>query len=154
MKTEITRIQAAFKYNWQGPMWYGGNVNATLAGIEGDVAFKQAGAGSHNIYELVAHMLCWRRFVLELLNGNVDYKVEINSETDWPHIYDRTEMSWNRLVNEMEQSQQLLVNALQNFDEAKLDEIVPGREFTWYMLLHGLIHHDIYHSGQIAILKK
>gem|GEM_PF-2937840 len=29
-----------------------------------------------------------------------------------------------------------------------------GRKFSWYDFVHGMIHHDIYHPAQIAILKK
>ena len=38
--------------------------------------------------------------------------------------------------------------------DEELDQKVPGREFTFYVLLHGVVHHNLYHAGQIAILKK
>jgi uncharacterized damage-inducible protein DinB len=154
MSTEISHIKNMLKYNWEGPMWYGGHITAVLADITREKALRKPAAGAHNIYELVMHMLCWRNFVLELLKGNTSYKVEINSETDWPVKYEVTEESWKKTLAELENNQTELMAALENFEEAKLGEVVPERNFKWHVLLHGLIHHDIYHSGQIAILKK
>ena len=154
MGTEISRIRAMIKYNWEGPMWYGGNFSAVLAGITKDKAFQKPTAGSHNIYELVAHMQCWRKFVLEHLKGNTEYSVEINSELDWPHQYEHTEAAWYGITADLEGSQKELLDLLANFEDSKLAELVPGKKFNWYVFLHGVLHHDIYHSAQISILKK
>jgi hypothetical protein len=32
--------------------------------------------------------------------------------------------------------------------------MVPGTEYSVYFMLHGVIQHDLYHAGQIALLKK
>jgi len=39
-------------------------------------------------------------------------------------------------------------------DGARLEEITPGTSYSNYVLLHGVIQHDLYHAGQIALLKK
>jgi len=31
---------------------------------------------------------------------------------------------------------------------------VAGRDYTTYVMVHGVIQHNLYHAGQIAILKK
>ena len=154
MGTEISRISKMLKHNWEGPMWYGGNLTTVLAGITKEKAFHKPAAGSHNIYELVVHMQCWRKFVLENLKGNAAYSVEINSEIDWPTNYEFTEAAWYSATAELENSQKELLEALNNIEDSKLEELVPGKKFNWYVLLHGILHHDIYHSAQIAILKK
>jgi uncharacterized damage-inducible protein DinB len=43
---------------------------------------------------------------------------------------------------------------LEEKDDCFLNEIVPGAEYDFYTLLHGIIHHDLYHNGQVGILKK
>ncbi|HWB63292.1 MAG TPA: DinB family protein [Chitinophagales bacterium] len=154
METEISRIAKTLEYNWDGPMWHGTNLKEVLSGITAELAFRKPGAGSHNIYELVAHLICWRRFVLEQLKGNAGYTVEINSATDWPGSYATNEESWQQLLDELEETQTELLALISGFKEEMLDEMVPGRKFSWYVLLHGVISHDIYHSGQISILKK
>ena len=154
MNTEIARILEMFKNNWEGNMWHGGNLKWVLADITAERAFQKPGAGSHNIYELIMHMVCWREWALQQLKGNVSYKVELNSEIDWPVNYKRDEADWENALATLEKSQNDLANALVDFDDNKLEELVPERKFSWYVMLHGLIQHDIYHSAQISMLKK
>jgi uncharacterized damage-inducible protein DinB len=154
MKTETSRIQQLIKNSWEGPMWHGSFLKDVLKDIDAEKAFRKPAAGSHNIYELVMHLCCWRNFVYQHLAGHADYTVEINSTIDWPTQYDANEASWNEALRLLEKSQNELVEALANFDDTQLDRSMHGRKFRWYDLLHGVVEHDIYHSAQIAILKK
>jgi uncharacterized damage-inducible protein DinB len=154
MKTESQRIYELLKNSWDGDMWHGPNLTGILKDIDWEKAFKKPAAGSHNIYELVQHMITWRRFVLEQLKGNESYRVELNSELDWPTIYKHSEGSWQEALDELHKNQRELVEFVKDFEDSRLEEIVPGRKFTWYTLLQGIIHHDIYHSAQISTLKK
>ncbi|HLP51265.1 MAG TPA: DinB family protein [Chitinophagales bacterium] len=154
MNTETIRIAKLLKRNWQGPMWHGNTVQEILKDINWQMAFNKPPHFSHNIYEYVRHMHCWRRFVIEYLKGNNTYSVEINSEADWVTNYEPTEASWLAALQQLETSQTELVNAFEGFSDEKLEELVPGKKFNWYVMIHGLVHHDIYHSAQIALLKK
>jgi hypothetical protein len=92
---------------------------------------------------------------VEHLNGNSGHTVEINSPEDWPTEYEISESSWQKALHDLgEFNQSALLAGLATMQDAKLDEPVPGKKFKWYALLHGIIHHDIYHSAQIALLKK
>ena len=56
---------------------------------------------------------------------------------------------------ELSLSQEELINELDKRDDDEfLEDIVPGRDYTYYDMLHGIINHDLYHTGQIMILKK
>lgn len=154
MASEISRLQQMLQNSWDGNMWHGTNLKQVLEGIDFGKAFRKPTAGSHNIYELLMHMHCWRKFTVEQLKGNSSYQVELNSETDWPVKYEQTEASWKTGLALFKKSQEEIMASFSNLKEEMLDEMVPGRKFTWYALIHGLIHHDIYHSGQISILKK
>jgi hypothetical protein len=40
---------------------------------------------------------------------------------------------------------------------SRLEEMVPGKEgahYTFYYMLQGVVQHELYHAGQIALLKK
>ena len=55
---------------------------------------------------------------------------------------------------ELSLSHDELVKELSTKDNDFLNETVPGSEYDYYTLIHGIIQHDIYHAGQIVILKK
>jgi hypothetical protein len=67
-----------------------------------------------------------------------------------------TPTDWVKTLEELETSQHRLLEALKDFDSSKLYEAVPhgSYNYNFYTLLHGIIHHDLYHAGQIALLKK
>lgn len=154
MKAEFNRMVQLFEDNWDGKMWYGSNVEKALSDIKWEKAFRKPGAGSHNIYELAQHILCWRKFVLEYFKGNQEYSVGINSELDWPTKYEKTEANWKQTLKDLEKNQEELMKVFRKFKAEKLDEKVPGKKFTWRDFVNGVLHHDIYHAAQIAILKK
>jgi hypothetical protein len=47
-----------------------------------------------------------------------------------------------------------LAAAIEQLDDARLEERAPGRDFSIYFLLHGVVQHNLYHAGQMALLKK
>jgi uncharacterized damage-inducible protein DinB len=154
MNTESLRIQKLLKRNWEGPMWHGTHLKAVLDGISWEKAFQKPSVKAHNIYELVNHMYCWRKFVLENLKGNTSYTVAINSALDWVKDYEKIEAVWKEALDELEKNQKALVSAAKKLTDEQLEELVPGKKFNWYVLIHGCVHHDIYHSAQISLLKK
>ena len=39
-------------------------------------------------------------------------------------------------------------------DDDAMNSIVPNKKYTVYTLLTGVIEHNVYHAGQIALLKR
>jgi len=75
-------------------------------------------------------------------------------EEDWPPVLDTSEAAWLKSVEELERVHRRLLEALSGFSADRLGETVPGASYSFYTMLHGLVQHDLYHAGQIAILKK
>ena len=73
---------------------------------------------------------------------------------DWPEVNDRSPAAWRRAVDVLVQGHLALRQALSRFPEDRLNETVPGKEFPFYVLIHGAVQHDLYHAGQIVLLKK
>lgn len=102
---------------------------------------------SHSIEELIRHMTAWRKYVIKKLEG--DERFEVDDATNFPEEHDLTEA-----IHRLDESQQQLLHALKNTSEEKLREKVPKRPFTYFTMLHGIIHHDLYHAGQIMLILK
>ena len=47
-----------------------------------------------------------------------------------------------------------LQETILQLEDSRLKDRVPGQPYSVYFLLHGVVQHDLYHAGQIAILKK
>jgi hypothetical protein len=101
----------------------------------------------------VKYVTAWRIFALEKLRGNAEYDIA-TPEQDWPPVGTINETRWQEILGELSVSQGQLLETLSLINDEKLLEIVPGREYDFYFLLHGVIQHDFYHLGQMALLKK
>jgi len=149
MESEIKRIIALLHQTFTKDAWHGPSVQETLSKVTSAHALTRVSANTHSIIELVAHMRAWRVAVIQWLSGNTSYTVteaqNFPNSTDWPAE-----------VAALHQSQEELLAAIAAFPEGRLNDLVPGspEPYTWYILLHGIINHDSYHTGQISLLAK
>jgi len=148
MEKEIKHLIKTLQHSFEKNAWHGPAVKEALENITAEDSHKRL-PDSHSIIELVAHMTAWRLFVVKKLQGNTEYKV--TDEMNFP-----TPADWKKVVQELDASQEKLLEALKAFDPSKLYDAVPhgSYNYNFYTLLHGIIHHDLYHTGQIVLLKK
>jgi hypothetical protein len=66
---------------------------------------------------------------------------------------DSCESEWQELLQVLERTNAELCAAVAALDDERLRDQVPGRDYSLYILLHGVVQHNLYHAGQIAILK-
>ena len=137
-----------FKLTFDGSPWYGTAVMPMLESIGPEVAIKQLKGRS--ILRLARHMLAWRTYVLYKLQGDDGFDIEMGSEADWPTD---DAMNWSAVLEALNTNQTQLLEVLKTFPETKLVERVPGRQYTFRFMLEGMVQHDVYHLGQIALLK-
>jgi uncharacterized damage-inducible protein DinB len=147
MKDELQRLADIYRNSFEGFAWHGPPVMEVLKEVTPDQADRRLGS-HHSIHELVAHMTAWRVFALEKLNGNEAY--DVSEEQNFPD----QPLPWADTLNALRRSQEELLTALGKLTAAKLSEKVPGKKYSFYTLLHGIIHHDLYHLGQIALIRK
>jgi len=146
MEMEKNKIISLLEKSFRGPAWHGPAVTEALETVTASMAIQQAST-AHTIIELVLHMAAWRNFVSKRLTGNNDF--EVSEMDNFPKGTD-----WAAAIEALRQSQEELVSAIKSFPEEKWDDIVPTRTYDFYTMLHGIIQHDIYHTGQIILLKK
>jgi uncharacterized damage-inducible protein DinB len=149
MESEIKRITALLQQTFTKEAWHGPSVLEALAKVTPALASARASANTHSIIELVAHMRAWRIAVIEWLSGNTTYIV--TDALNFPTITD-----WPAAVAALRESQEKLIATITAFPEERLNELVPQapEPCKWYNLLHGIIHHDTYHTGQISLITK
>ena len=149
--SETGRIAGQLKAAFAGEAWHGPAVKEALAGISAAQAAARPIAGAHTIWEIAAHIATWENVVLRRLRGE---KVEPSDAEDWPPAGEGGERAWNDLLARLDSGNRALQEAILAFDESALDRPPPGGRSPAYVLMHGVIQHDLYHAGQIALLKK
>lgn len=149
--SEIDRIADQLDRAFAGDAWHGDPLMKILGGLTAKQAHLHAIRGVHSIWEIVNHLRAWKDAIPFRLKGEVK---ELNAQEDWPIIADNSEGAWQSSVADLQHRHQEFLKAVRAFPEAKLGDKVPNRDHSYYVLLHGMVQHDLYHAGQIAILKK
>jgi uncharacterized damage-inducible protein DinB len=134
-------------------MWHG----SALADLLGDVTAEQAAErpirGAHTIWELVLHATAWTEIARERLIGSA--KADPTPEEDWPPVpTDRSPDAWRTTLERLKEAHRELAADVEKLGDSDLIGRVPGKDHAVLTMLHGIIEHDAYHGGQIAILKK
>jgi hypothetical protein len=105
----------------------------------------------HTIWELTDHISFWMEEVWKSVR---DYApLNPNKKKDWPEM-GATGEEWVLSVKRLEAAVNMTLDALIDWNERDLHEKVPGTDYTFKQMLHGMMHHNLYHAGQINILKK
>jgi uncharacterized damage-inducible protein DinB len=151
--TEIERILDQLKRAYEGNAWHGPSVREVLDGVTAAQAHARPLANGHTIYELVRHIAVWEDVGRRRLQGD-PADVEISSPADWPPPNDTSEEAWEQAKASLGRGHHTLVEEVSKVVESRLDEPVCEGKSSVYVTLHGVIQHDLYHAGQIAILKK
>jgi uncharacterized damage-inducible protein DinB len=144
---EITRIADQMRRAFDGQAWHGPAVREILANIAPDTAARKPIANAHSIWELVLHMRAWKNGAHRMLQGEV---VNLTPEEDFP----APSGDWSAAVEGLTEAHARLLSTVEALSDDRLSERVQGRDYNVYFLLHGIIQHDLYHAGQIAVLKK
>jgi hypothetical protein len=82
-------------------------------------------------------------------------------EGDWPAVGDVSTEAWDETLAHLERRHEELMKAVGELTDGRLDDMLiteqsreSGGGVSCYVTLHGMAQHDLYHAGQIAILKK
>jgi len=125
--------------SYDGDPWHGKSITAVLSISDQPLPIKAL--------ELMNHMIAWRAYVADILNGST-YRINLNTPEDWPPVT----QSQAEIFNSLEQSQLKLMNAIKGFDPTRWHDQISNAQSTYYIICQGVIDHDIYHSGQLVYL--
>lgn len=150
--SEIQRIVDQLKRAQEGSAWHGPSVREVLEGVTAKQAAQKPIPGAHSIWEIVLHVATWEDVVRQRLTGE---RTGDNSDVpDWPAVGDTGETTWRKALDDLLRGHLRLRETIAAQPERKLSLTVPGKKNSFYGDLHGIIQHDLYHAGQIPLLKK
>src|SRR5215469_8018118 len=155
MNTECRRIADQMASTVNGNAWYGDSVREILNGVTAKQAEARPIANAHSIWELIVHLEAWVKFNLGAIQGTpIPPWPAMPKELDWPPVTQTGEAAWKQAVESFFANHLMLIEAIKGFGDDRLKSNVPGRSYDFYHLFQGTTQHAVYHSAQIALLKK
>jgi len=148
---ETARIADMFEQTFEGKPYHGPSVLASLEHVCAEHAARKT-AGAHSIWELVTHLTGELDYARALLQGNAEPWIE--GETTWRAVTNTSAAAWRATIEDLKRANRALVDAIRHLDDSILSEKAGAVDRQYYMVLHGTMQHNIYHSGQISLLSR
>jgi len=150
--SETKRISEQLQSSFYKGAWHGPSVMEALDGVSAKQAATRSIPNAHTIWELVLHTTTWIREVNKMI-AEMSY-VQVPEDINFPNVTDESEASWNKAVESLKRTYQKFEKHVATLKDPALEKIPDNTSSTFYRLIHGVIQHNIYHAGQIVLLKK
>ncbi len=152
MVNESARIAEVLRRNMEGDAWHGPAVLELLRDVTAVQAVAHPVPGAHSIWELTLHLGGAYRLVLRRLRGDT---TPLSAGEDWPPVPEPSEENWKAAVAAAREVNEEIRRAVEQFPPARLGELLIAESpYTAWVQFIGLTQHDLYHAGQIALLKR
>jgi uncharacterized damage-inducible protein DinB len=149
--SEAARIADQLRRAFDGSAWHGPALLELLSDVDAATAAARPVGQAHTIWELVLHVAVWDDAGLRRLSGE---KWQPTGLENFPPVTKATEGAWRKAVATTKRTHDTLVNTVAALPDSRLRERCPGKRYDFYHLLHGIVQHELYHAGQIAVLKR
>ncbi|MBL0062653.1 MAG: DinB family protein [bacterium] len=151
VERQIELMKLTFDGDETGEARFGTALMHLLKDVDSKRANHRPLPDAHTIWEIVLHIIAWKRYTATRLR---DQRSDMNEDIDWPKPAETSEAAWQKTVQELRDIQAELVSASNALRDDQLDSPVAGGKVLRYLVLQGIMQHDIYHAGQIGLLKK
>lgn len=148
---ESARIADQFRRAYSGVAWHGPGLLELLADVDATTAAAKPVPAAHSIWELALHTAAWDAACLRRIGGK---KTQLTGVRNFPRVPKPTPAAWRKAVAHVKRTHNALVRTVAALPDSRLRDRVPGKHYDFWHMLHGVVQHELYHAGQIAILKK
>ena len=141
----VERMIEELNRTWNGDAWYGPSLQPSLDGVTEEQARAHPIANGHSILELVVHAAYWMDMTARRITETPPV------EKDWRDV---AATSWKAARAELERAYIALLDRVARMSDDDMNRVVSRKNYTTWVMLLGVIEHNAYHAGQIALVKK
>ena len=151
LKSEAARIADQLRRAFDGSAWHGPALLELLEDVDAATAAAKPLTNVHSIWELLLHVAAWDGAACRRLSGK---KAQLKGKQNFPPVPASTEAAWREAVAGAKRTHDALVQTVAALSDDRLRDRVPGKPYDFGHMVLGVAQHELYHAGQIAILKK
>jgi hypothetical protein len=154
MDPEIELLLAILDEAYEKQAWHGPNLRGSLRGISAEQAAWRPAPQRHNIWEMAVHAAYWKYAVRRRLTGDKRGSFPLKG-SNWFHRPDSlSEKAWRDDLKLLSEQHRQLRSVIAQTDPARLNEKVQSSRITTVWTIYGIAAHDVYHAGQIQLVKR
>jgi hypothetical protein len=134
--------------------WHGPNLRGGLRGVTAAEAAWRPGENRHSIAEQVMHAAYWKYTVRRRLLGEKRGSFALTGSNWFAQPTPMTEVEWRRVVGLLEDEHDRLRAAVRGLEPRQVPKRIGNSRYTYGDTIHGIAAHDLYHAGQIQLLRR
>jgi hypothetical protein len=134
--------------------WHGPNLKGSIRGVSPQLAAWRPSPERHNIWEQVLHAAYWKYVVRRRLLGEKRGSFPLKGSNWFARPEVPTIAAWRADATLLDQVHRSLREAIAGLDPGELSNRPPGTKVSTAAMLRGIAAHDVYHAGQIQLLKR
>jgi len=152
--SEVALLLRMLDESYEKSAWQGPNLRGALRGVRAQAAAWRPAPGRHNIWELVVHAAYWKYAVYRLLTGEKRGAFPEKGSNWFARPTSPTERAWKADLAVLDLQHRRLRKAVGKLSAADLGKKRRGSKRRTDTLVYGVASHDVYHTGQIQMLKR
>jgi uncharacterized damage-inducible protein DinB len=153
-RSEVALLLRLLDESYEKKAWQGPNLRGCLRGVTAQQAAWRPAAGRHNIWELLLHAAYWKYATCRMLTGERRGSFPEKGSNWFVRPVSPTERAWRADLALLELQHRRLREAVGKLADARLSRKPRGSKYTTANLVYGIASHDVYHTGQIQMLKR
>jgi len=153
-KNEIKLLLEIIDQAYEKQAWHGPNLKGSLRGLTAKQASWRPARGRHNIWELVIHAAYWKYAVQRRLVGGKRGSFPLKGSNWFKNIGKYGERAWKEDLALLDRAHRDLRKAIELLPPSRLRSSQPRSKVKNITLIYGIASHDLYHAGQIQLLKR
>jgi len=143
-RADVATLLEMLDYGFSKASWHGPNLGGALRGVDSALAQRRL-PGRKCIWEQCLHAAYWKQIVLNKLIGKTPFP---RAGSNWPKLpADPTKAAWKADVALLGEIHAKLRRAVETINPGRLNQNLRR-------LIIGAAFHDIYHAGQIRLMRK
>jgi hypothetical protein len=151
---EIKHLLGLLDEAYKRAAWHGPNLRGSIRGVTAHEASWRPKAGRHNIWEIAVHAAYWKYTVRRRLLGEKRGSFSLQGSNWFLRPVERSEQAWRADVAILDEEHQRLRDAVSALQPEYLERPARGSKTLVRRLIAGIALHDVYHAGQIQLIKK
>ncbi len=157
MKYLIANIIQQLEEVQNGKLWIGSTFNSKLNQIDESLVFLTPTENLHSVAEIISHLTLWRKETILKIQTGKGSKTD-DCEENWLSNDKLKTLGWKRIKSAYDNTLSELIHLLKSKNDDFLQEQYYDTDFKgnyeYRFVIIGMLHHDIYHLGQLGIIIK
>jgi uncharacterized damage-inducible protein DinB len=152
--TQVGNLLFLIDQSYNRKAWHGTNLRGSIRGLSAREAAWRPGAGRHSIWEIIVHCAYWKYVVRRRILGEKKGTFPLKGSNWFQRSADLGEQAWREDIKLLESCHRSLLDAVSQLSPGELSRTPAGSKVSNLAIIVGIASHDVYHAGQIQLLKR